>query len=49
MLLQEIQLRFRKVVIQPKRIEEIVEEDTLEMPEVETTLEPVEQPTSRPQ
>lgn len=31
------------------RIEEIVEEDTLEMPEIETTPEPAEQPTSRPQ
>jgi len=27
-------------VTHPKRIEEIVEEDTLEMPKVETTLEP---------
>lgn len=32
---------------QPGRIEDIMEEDTLEIPEVETTLEPEEQPTSR--
>lgn len=34
---------------QPGRIEEIVEEDTIEMPKVETKPEQVEQPNSRPQ
>ncbi len=34
---------------QPKRIEETVEEDALEIPKVETTPEPVKQPTSRSQ
>ena len=45
MSLQEIKLRSGKVVAQPERIEEIVEEDTPEITEVETTPEPVEQPT----
>eukprot|EP00253_Pinus_taeda_P012291 PITA_12291 len=49
MSLHEIQLRSGKVVTQPRIIEEIVEEDTIEMPKVKTTLKKIEQPTSRPQ
>ena len=49
MQLQEINLRLGSVVNQPKKIEEIVEEDTLEIPEEETTPEPAKPSTSRPQ
>ena len=38
--LPEINLRSGKVVTQPERIEEILEEDSLEIPEDETTPEP---------
>ena len=41
--LQEIKLRSRKVVTQPRKIEEIIEEDSLDTPKVETTPEPAEQ------
>jgi len=41
--LQEIKLRSRKVVTQPRKIEEIIEEDTLDTPKVETTPGPFEQ------
>lgn len=49
MQLQEINLRSGRVVNRPKRIEDIVEEYTLEMVEEETTPEPTKSSTSRPQ
>ena len=49
MSLQEIKLRLGKVVTQPRKIEEIIEEDTIDTPEVENTPETAKQTIPKPQ